>query len=137
MATIIFYEKPSCRNNTRQKALLAEAGHVVEARNLLEQEWTTEELEKFFGSKPIADCFNTSAPAITSGQLQPESLSRNEALALMVKEPILIKRPLMTIGEHYLQGFSMDRLHELIGLTAESEKTDFSQCPHDATSVCR
>lgn len=136
MATIIFYEKPGCRNNTRQKALLTEAGHSVEALNLLEQVWTVGELEKFFGEKPIAECFNSSAPAITSGKLNPATLSKSEALALMVKEPILIKRPLMKIGEHYLQGFTIERLHELIGFTSH-ERSDFSQCPHDATLTCQ
>ena len=35
MAKVIFYEKPGCANNAKQKALLAAAGHEVEARNLL------------------------------------------------------------------------------------------------------
>ncbi|MBI1424317.1 MAG: hypothetical protein GC149_12685 [Gammaproteobacteria bacterium] len=39
MAEIVFYEKPGCGNNTRQKALLAAAGHHVIARNLLTEPW--------------------------------------------------------------------------------------------------
>jgi flavorubredoxin len=35
MATVTFYEKPSCANNTRQKKLLTEAGHTVIAKSKL------------------------------------------------------------------------------------------------------
>lgn len=35
MATVIFYEKPGCINNTKQKARLLAAGHEVQAHNLL------------------------------------------------------------------------------------------------------
>ncbi|WP_217995184.1 hypothetical protein [Methylogaea oryzae] len=35
MATVLFWEKPGCVNNARQKRLLQEAGHTVLARDLL------------------------------------------------------------------------------------------------------
>ena len=40
MAHIIFYEKPGCGGNARQKAILQAAGHEVEAKNLLAEPWT-------------------------------------------------------------------------------------------------
>ena len=40
MASVLFFEKPGCVNNTRQKALLAASGHSVWARNLLAEKWT-------------------------------------------------------------------------------------------------
>ena len=35
MATVIFYEKPGCVGNAKQKRLLADAGHEVVPRDLL------------------------------------------------------------------------------------------------------
>jgi hypothetical protein len=58
MAKILFFEKPGCANNTRQKALLAAAGHEVDARNLLTEAWTPERLRPYFGSRPVAEWFN-------------------------------------------------------------------------------
>ena len=49
MATVTFYEKPGCINNTRQKKLLAAAGHQVVAKNLLTEVWQAERLRAFFG----------------------------------------------------------------------------------------
>ena len=34
MATVVFYEKPGCGNNTKQKVWLAASGHTVLAKNL-------------------------------------------------------------------------------------------------------
>ena len=47
MAEVIFYEKPGCINNTKQKALLQAAGHLVDARNLLTESWSSESLWLF------------------------------------------------------------------------------------------
>jgi hypothetical protein len=39
MATVTFYEKPGCINNTRQKKLLVAVAHQVVALNLLTEAW--------------------------------------------------------------------------------------------------
>ncbi len=52
MAEIIFYQKPGCRTNARQKQMLEAAGHAVTARSLLTEPWTAERLLGFFGSTP-------------------------------------------------------------------------------------
>ena len=57
MAIVHFYEKPGCINNTRQKALLAAAGHTVQAKNLLTEKWTAERLRAFFGELSVAEWF--------------------------------------------------------------------------------
>ena len=44
MATVIFYEKPGCGNNTKQKVWLAASGHTVLAKNLLTEKWTASRL---------------------------------------------------------------------------------------------
>lgn len=64
MAKITFYEKPGCGNNTRQKALLIDAGHEVIARNLLTEPWTAEQLLVFFNGLPVAEWFNRAASQI-------------------------------------------------------------------------
>ena len=74
MTTITFYEKPGCANNTRQKALLAAAGHEVIARNLLTELWTRERLLAFFGERPATEWFNRAAPRVKSGEVIPSSV---------------------------------------------------------------
>ena len=95
MADVIFYEKPGCINNTRQKAILMALGHRVVARNLLMEPWSAERLRTFFGRLPVAEWFNASAPRIKSGEVLPQSLDEPQALAAMIADALLIRRPLM------------------------------------------
>ncbi|MEB3292837.1 MAG: ArsC/Spx/MgsR family protein [Synechococcales bacterium] len=123
MATILFYEKPGCINNTRQKALLLAAGHQVVARNLLTESWTVARLQQFFGDRPVASWFNASAPRVKSGTIVPEALDAATALQLMVADPLLIRRPLMQVGERYEVGFEVDRVEAWVGLRPASDRT--------------
>ncbi len=82
MATVYFYEKPGCINNTWQKKLLTAAGHQVVALNLLTEPWQKDRLRAFFGELAVRDWFNVSAPAIKLGEIEPDKLSEQEALAL-------------------------------------------------------
>ncbi len=145
MTTILFFEKPGCRNNSRQKAMLQLSGHTVEALNLLEYPWTKEELGCFLGENPVAECFNPAAPSVKSGETDPNACSRDEALDAMIGNPILIKRPLMKIGERCIQGFNMAQLRNIISLSplpgaekvVESLRmTDMDNCPHLANFSC-
>ncbi len=42
MSSVLFYEKPGCLSNAKQKALLASLGHRVAVRNLLAEPWTAD-----------------------------------------------------------------------------------------------
>ena len=122
MATIFFYEKPGCINNTRQKVLLEAAGHQVIARNLLTEAWTAPRLQQFFGQRPVAEWFNRSAPQVKSGEVTPDHLDASTALQLMVHNPLLIRRPLMQVGERCEMGFEVEHVEAWIGLTPISDR---------------
>lgn len=116
MAVVIFWEKPGCVGNARQKAVLAQAGHQLDVRNLLTAEWTAQSLRPFFGSRPVPEWFNAAAPKVRSGAVRPEALSETEALALMLAEPLLIRRPLMQVGAECRAGFDSEAVDAWIGL---------------------
>jgi len=130
MARIIFWEKPGCRGNSRQKEILLASGHELEVRNLLTEPWTRETLSLFFGERPVAEWFNPSNPRVKSGELNPEALGADEALGMMVAEPLLIVRPLMQVGAERLAGFDVRQVHNWIGLALDSVgDRDPKNCP--------
>ena len=129
MATVTFYEKPGCINNTRQKKLLAAAGHQVVAKNLLTEAWQPERLRSFFGELSVRDWFNYSAPAIKHGEVEPDKLTEQEALALMLENPLLIRRPLMQVGDTLMAGFDQQAVDNWIGLTEIEATSDMESCP--------
>ncbi len=95
MTHIVFYEKPGCGGNARQRSALLSAGHTLEQRNLLTAPWTSQGLLAFLVQLPVADWFNRAAPRIKSGEVHPETLDACSALELLLQDPLLIRRPLM------------------------------------------
>ena len=129
MATVTFYEKPGCINNTRQKKLLAAAGHQVVARNLLTEAWQADRLRTFFGTLAVRNWFNYSAPEIKHGEIEPDNLTEQEALALMLENPLLIRRPLMQVGDSLMAGFDQEAVDNWIGLKEIETNQDLENCP--------
>ena len=128
MATVTFYEKPGCSNNTRQKKLLTAAGHQVVAKDILTETWQAERLRAFFGALAVRDWFNYSAPAIKLGEIEPDTLTEQEALALMLDNPLLIRRPLMQVGDDVMAGFDQQAVDNWIGLQKIETTADLESC---------
>jgi nitrogenase-associated protein len=135
MATVTFYEKPGCKGNLRQKLLLAAAGHTVEAKSLKHQAWTADRLLAFVGPLEIGEWFNRSVPAIKSGEIVPENLGFDEALQLLLDNPLLIRRPLMEVDKggttERMVGFSVAAVDAWIGLNnVELPEGNVEACVH-------
>jgi nitrogenase-associated protein len=125
MATILFWEKPGCSGNARQKALLSASGHTVVVRNLLTEPWTAQGLRAFFGDRPVAEWFNRAAPRVKSGEVRPETIEESAALGLMLQDKLLIRRRLLQVGERREAGFDMALIADWIGLRpADGEVVD-------------
>ncbi len=118
MANVTFWGKPGCAGNARQIALLRASGHMVEVRDLLTEPWTKGRLRQFFGSAPVGAWFNLAAPRVKSGNLRPETLSESDAIAALIAEPLLIRRPLLASEGRLVCGFDQKLVDGWIGLTA-------------------
>lgn len=128
MSIVIFYEKPGCAGNSRQQALLRKAGHEVKARNLLVHPWTAAALRPFFGSRPVAEWFNRAAPRVKRGEIDPETMDEAAAINAMLADPLLIRRPLIQVGDRREAGFEGDIMAQWLGVEPD-RKTDLESCP--------
>lgn len=138
MAKIIFYEKPGCINNSKQKKLLLDAGHDVESRNLLTESWSRSALLEYFDSMAVDTWFNSSAPDIKSGQIDPSVLGEDAALELMIENPILIRRPLMRVGDECRVGFEAELVDHWIGLgDSNTVSEDLETCRQQTGHSCK
>jgi nitrogenase-associated protein len=106
MKFVIFYEKPGCLTNEKQKQTLRDAGYRVIARDLLNHGMSEEELHKFFKKMPVTKWFNPNAPEVKNGKINPVDFDEKTALTLVTNNPILLRRPLMIIGDKKLCGFN-------------------------------
>jgi nitrogenase-associated protein len=132
---VVFFEKPGCVSNARQRALLTAHGHSLEVRDLLREPWTAERLRPFFGVRPVVDWFNPTAPRIKSGELDPASLDEAAALSLMVTDPILIRRPLLVTPNGLCAGFERGPILAALGIELAPEE-DLQSCSRPDLTAC-
>jgi nitrogenase-associated protein len=132
MAHIIFYTKLGCMTSVKQIDLLKESGHEVEQRDLLAHPWTKLELTSYFGELPVAAWFNEKSPRVKSGEIDPKMYDCEGALAQMLDDHLLIRRPLMESGGQRTCGFDPGRVHAWVGLSAagleQSANEDYAGC---------
>lgn len=117
MTQVTFWEKPGCEGNARQQAILVAAGHRLIVKNILEERWDAATLRAFFGDLPVAHWFNRAAVEVKTGEIVPEDFDADTALALMVANPLMIRRPLMQAadGSRHV-GFVLEAVESWIGL---------------------
>ena len=137
MATVTFYEKPGCEGNARQKKLLAASGHTVQAKSLKAETWTAERLLAFFRDLPVTEWFNRSAPAIKARTIVPEQLCADDAMQLLLGDPLLIRRPLMEVGEERMVGFDTAAVDAWLGLADIELSRDLESCARGETDEPR
>jgi nitrogenase-associated protein len=131
MANVIFYEKPGCASNAKQKALLISSCHQVDARDLLHEAWSASSLRPYFAAKPVREWFNAASPRVKSGEINPDSVNPQEAIIMMILDPGLIRRPLMRVGDHCESGFDPEAVSRWIGLKPDAEAVS-DRCTMDA-----
>ena len=116
MAEVIFHGKPGCQGNARQVQVLRASGHDVVVRDLLAEPWTEDRLRSYFGDRPAAEWFNRSAVRVKNGEIVPERLDEAEAMALLLADPLLIRRPLIEAAGQRHAGWEPERIAAWIGL---------------------
>ena len=91
----------------------------------------------FFGELPTREWFNRAAPAVKSGAVDPEAIDRDTAMALLLAEPLLIRRPLIEAGNWRFCGFDVAAVDGAIGLSVPTPEGPLEGCAHgEGARVC-
>ena len=117
-----FYEKTGCSGNAKQKELLKSHNISFSVKSLLDTSWSKETLSEFFKGLETKDIFNPFAPQIRDKEIDISKLSKDEAINLMIKNPILIKRPLLDINGVKICGFDIEKINELLNTNIDTNK---------------
>ena len=86
----------------------------LDERDYAKEPLSAAELKLLFAGRDPRDFLNPKSPAFKSMGLKDRKLTVPEALALMAKEPNLIKRPLVAAGGEIVAGFDRERLRALL-----------------------
>ncbi|WP_404378604.1 ArsC/Spx/MgsR family protein [Caenispirillum salinarum] len=136
MTHIVFYGKPDCPANARQRKQLEAAGHTLEVRDLTAEPWTADTLRPFFASRPVNTWLNKLHPKVRTNAIDPDAQTPEKALAHMIADPTLIRRPLMAAKGEMRFGFDPVAVDEWIGLRPKAqgpscdEKHAQGRCDH-------
>jgi len=119
---IVFYEKPGCLGNKKQKELLKSNGLEFEVKSILDTKWDKKTLELFFVGLEKNDIVNETAPKIKKGEIDLNSITKEQLIYKMINDPILIKRPLIIIDDNKICGFDMTKLNDILALQLDTQK---------------
>ncbi len=109
MKKVLFVELPHCGTCRKAKKLLEEKGVHVEARHIVEQPPTKEELKQWISlsGMDIKKFFNTSGMKYRELGLKDKlkTADEEEMLDLLASDGMLVKRPIVTDGKRVTVGF--------------------------------
>jgi arsenate reductase-like glutaredoxin family protein len=90
--------------------LRKDLGVELDERDYAKAPLNAAELKDLFAGRDPRDFLNQRSPAFKAMGLAGKALTPDQALALMAKEPNLIKRPIVVAGKEMVAGFDRDRL---------------------------
>lgn len=83
-------------------------------RDFFKDKFTSEELKALAAEHPISDLFASRSPSVRKHGLDPATMSDDEMLEWMTKEPRLIKRPLVVVDGQVLVQPDQKRLEQAL-----------------------
>lgn len=86
----------------------------LEEREYGKNPLTEAELREMIGAEPIENFLNTRTPIYREKDMKRKPPSKDEAIKLMLKEPNLLKRPVIIKGKKTLTGFNEAEVKALL-----------------------
>jgi arsenate reductase len=109
----VLWMKSSCTTCRNAKAKLAELGIEVEIRDYFKKPLAAVELEALLPADP-APMLGTKSPMYKELGLKDRKLTKAEAIALMVEDNNLLKRPILVHPKGVIIGFDSVAYEKLV-----------------------
>jgi len=86
----------------------------INDRDFFKTPFTLEEIKDLLQGQPASDMFSFRSPSFKALELDQTKLSDHDLISLMLKEPRLIRRPVVKIGKKVYFGADSKALAEII-----------------------
>ena len=86
----------------------------IKERDFFQDTFTKEEILELLGRHPASDMFNFRSPSFGKLGLDKDKLSDDDLISLMLKEPRLVRRPVVRIGKDVYFGADAKVLQGII-----------------------
>jgi Spx/MgsR family transcriptional regulator len=102
----------TCRN--ARDYLRSDLNAELDERDYAKQPLTADELRQLFANHDPRDFLNPKSPSFKARGLDAGKLTAEQAIALMVQEPRMIKRPITAVGKQLIAGFDKEALRKAL-----------------------
>lgn len=82
-------------------------------RDFFKEPFTRIELENLIGDRPIAEFISTRARTYAATGWDKKPPTKSQAIVAMIKEPTLLRRPILMIGNRFIIGWSQKEYAKL------------------------
>lgn len=115
MSTVTFFTYPSCTSCRKTKKWLSAHSVDVNERHLFRETPTKEELLTLLSmtSDGLDELLATRSSTFKALQIEVEDMPLSAVVDLLIKEPKLLRRPILTDGEALVVGYNPEKLRSL------------------------
>ena len=92
-----------------------QAGLDIQERDFFKDPFSREEILTLLGEKDPSEIFSFRSPSFRKLGVERSSLNRGRLIDLMLSEPRLIRRPIISIGTQTIVGTDRKSLAEILG----------------------
>ena len=96
------------------RAWLLQEGVELEEREFFTERFSEEELLGLISDRSPADLFSWNSPSFRKLSVDRETLTDDQLVAMMLKEPRLIRRPLVMVGGELVFGRDREALERAL-----------------------
>jgi arsenate reductase-like glutaredoxin family protein len=94
----------------------------AEYRDYFENPFTAEELGRLIGSRPVTDFLSTRAKSYKDQGWGKKPPTRKQAIAAILKDSSLLKRPILADGKKTIIGFSQTAYERIVTVRRRSRE---------------
>ena len=102
----------TCR---KAKELLSRKNVEINERDFFRNPFSRAEIVGLLGDKPASEMFNFKSPSFKQLGLENDKLDNEDLIGLMLKEPRLVRRPVVRIGSDVYYSANQFVLEKLLG----------------------
>jgi arsenate reductase len=95
---VTIYHNPRCHTSRKTLALLREKGVAPEVVEYLKTPYTADQLKRLLGQLGMPARKLVRRKEAAAASIDPDTLSEDELIAAMVKNPITVERPIVVSG---------------------------------------
>lgn len=94
-------------------------GIELEERDIFRQPLTEAEIGRILDRVPLQLLVSAKSPQYRALQVKPDGLSRDEAISLLAREPRLLRRPIVEVGDRLIVGFDRQAFEDLVAYLSD------------------